>query len=73
MGRALVAVGVALGLCFAVLATVVLLTADEDTVAVDAQLAERIGKAVGEAEQRGEPVELRRLTPFAWDRVVIYP
>ena len=72
MGRALVAVGAALVLCFVVLGAVVYLTRDEDTVAVDAQLAERITRAVAEAEQRGEPVDLSRLTPFPWDRVVVF-
>ena len=72
MGRALVAVGVALLLCFGVLGAVVLLTRDEDTIAVDSGLAERITKAVAEAEQRAEPVDLAALTPFGWDRVVVF-
>jgi hypothetical protein len=73
MGRVLAAVGAALMLCFGIFGGVVYLTADEDTVAVDAVLAERITRAVAVAEQRGEPVDLARLAPFAWDRVIIYP
>jgi hypothetical protein len=72
MGRALVAIGTALVLCFVVLGAVVYFTRDEDTVAVDAALAERITKAVAEAEQRGEDVDFARLTPFPWDRVVVF-
>jgi hypothetical protein len=72
MGRALVAVGGALLLCFVVLGAVVFLTRDEDTIAVDAVLAERLGRAVTEADQRGEDLELARLTPFPWDRVVVF-
>jgi hypothetical protein len=72
MGRALVAVGTALVLCFAILGAVVYFTRDEDTIAVDAVLAERLTRAVAESEQRGEPVELARLTPFPWDRVVVF-
>ena len=72
MGRVLVAIGGALVLCFVVLGAVVYLTRDEDTVAVDAVLAERITRAVAEAEQRGEDVDLARLTPFEWDRVVVF-
>jgi hypothetical protein len=72
MGRALVAVGVALGLCFAVLGAVIYFTRDEDTVAVDAALAERITKAVALAEQRGETVDLAQLARFDWDRVIVF-
>ena len=72
MGRALAAVGSALILCFVVLGAVVYFTRDEDAVAVDNLLAERIGRAFTEAGQQGDPLELARLTPFAWDRVVVY-
>src|SRR5215213_5340452 len=73
MTRALVAVGSALVLCFVVFGAVVFLTRDEDTVAVDAALAQRLTRAVAEAEQRGEDVSLARLTSFPWDRVVVFP
>jgi hypothetical protein len=72
MGRALVAVGAALLLCFGVLGAIVYFTRDEDTVAVDSGLAEAITKAVAESEQRGEPVDLAQLTDFDWDRVVVF-
>jgi hypothetical protein len=72
MARALVAVGAALVLCFAILGAVVYFTRSEDTIAVDSGLAESITKAVAEAEQRGEPVDLSRLTSFPWDRVVVF-
>ena len=72
MARALVAVGAALVLCFATLGAVVYFTRSEDMIAVDATLAERLSKAVAEAEQRGEPVDLARLTSFPWDRVVVF-
>ena len=72
MARALVAVGAALVLCFVIFGAVVYFTRDEDTIAVDAVLAERITRAVAEAEQRGEDVSLARLTNFPWDRVVVF-
>ena len=72
MARALVAVGAALLLCFAILGAIVYFTRDEDTIAVDAVLAERLTRAVAQAEQRGEPLILARLTGFPWDRVVVF-
>lgn len=72
MGKALIAVGTVLGLCFAIFGGVVYVTRDEDTYAVDAALSERISKAVAEAEQRGEVVDLRRIARFDFDRVLIY-
>jgi hypothetical protein len=73
MGKALVAVGSFLALCMLVLAAVVFFTRDEDRIAVDALLAERISKAVVTASQEGTPMDLRDLTPFDWDRVLVYP
>jgi hypothetical protein len=72
MTRVLVVIGGALVLCFVILGAVVYFTRDEDTVAVDAVLAERLTRAVAEAEQRGEDVSLARLTSFPWDRVVVF-
>lgn len=72
MGKALIAVGTFLALCFAIFGGVVYVTRDEDTFAVDAQLSERITRAVAEAGQRGEDVDLRTLTGFDFDRVLIY-
>jgi hypothetical protein len=72
MGKALLAVGTFLAVCFLVFGGVVYFTRKEDTIAVDSQLAERIGKAFVDAQQRREPLDLRNLTPFDWDRVLIY-
>jgi hypothetical protein len=72
MTRVLMAIGGALVLCFVILGAVVFFTRDEDTIAVDATLAERLTRAVAEAEQRGEDVALARLTTFPWDRVVVF-
>jgi hypothetical protein len=72
MGKALLAVGGFLACCFLVFGGVVYLTRKEDRIAVDAQLAEAISKGFVEAEQKGEPLDLRTLTPFDWDRVLIY-
>jgi hypothetical protein len=72
MGKALLAVGGFLACCFLVFGGVVYFTRDEDTVAVDAQLAEAISKGFVEAQQRREPLDLRTLTEFDWDRVLVY-
>lgn len=72
MGKALLAVGSFLAVCFLVFGGVVYLTRKEDTIAVDAQLSEAITKGFVEAAQRHEPLDLRTLTPFDWDRVLIY-
>jgi hypothetical protein len=72
MGRALTAVAIALVVCFAVLGTVVYVTRDEDGVAVDAILSEQLTRAVNESERDQEPVDLAYLTPFLWDRVVVF-
>ncbi len=72
MGKALIAVGTFLVLCFAILGGIIFFTRDEDTFAVDALLAERLSRAVAEAEQRGEDVDLRLLADFDFDRVLIY-
>ena len=60
-------------LCFAVLGAVVYFTRSEQTIAVDSNLAESITKAVAEAPQRGETVDLAALTSFPWDQVYIFP
>ena len=72
MGKALIAVGGFLAFCFLVFGGIVYVTRKEDRVAVDAQLAERISKGFVEAQQRHEPLDLRDLTPFDWDRVLVY-
>jgi hypothetical protein len=73
MGKALLAVGGFLAFCFLVFGGVVYVTRKEDRIAVDSQLAEAISKAFVEAAQRHEPLDLRTLTPFDWDQVLIYP
>jgi hypothetical protein len=73
VGKALIAVGTFLGVCFLIFGGVVYFTRDEDTYAVDAALSERITKAVAEAPQRREDVDLRALTGFDFDRVLIFP
>ncbi len=72
MGKALLAVGSFLAICFLVFGGVVYFTRREDRIAVDSQLAESISKAFVEAEQRHQPLDLRTVTPFDWDRVLIY-
>jgi hypothetical protein len=72
MGKALLAVGGFLAFCFLVFGGVVYFTRDEDTIAVDSILAESISKQFVESQQRNEPLDLRTLTPFDWDRVLIY-
>jgi hypothetical protein len=71
MARALIAVGAALVLLLAGLGLAVYFTRDEDYIAVDNLLAERITRAVGTADQRDNRVDLRRLAPFAWDHVLL--
>ncbi|MEA2294516.1 MAG: hypothetical protein QOE86_2155 [Solirubrobacteraceae bacterium] len=72
MGKALLAVGAFLTCCFLVFGGVVYFTRKEDRIAVDSLLAERISKAFVDSEQRRQPLDLRTLTPFDWDRVLIY-
>jgi hypothetical protein len=73
MGKALLAVGSFLALCFLILAAVVFFTRHEDRIAVDALLAERLSRAVVVAGQDQVPLDLRDQTPFDWDRVIVYP
>lgn len=72
MGRALVAVGLALVLCFAALGLVVYLTRVEDRIAVDNLLAEDLSRAIAtsEGENRGR-VDLREVADFGWDEVLV--
>src|SRR3954462_9059189 len=71
VARALTAVGLALVLLLAGLGLAVYFTRDEDYIAVDNLLAERITRAIGTADQRDNRVDLRQLAPFAWDHVLI--
>jgi hypothetical protein len=71
MTRALIAVGAGLVLLLAGLGLAVYFTRDEDYIAVDNLLAERITRAIGTAEQGDGRVDLRELAPFAWDHLLI--
>jgi hypothetical protein len=71
MGRALVAVGALLVLCFAVLGIAVFANRTEDRVAIDGPLSERITRAIALASRADGEVDLRRLATFPWERVLI--
>lgn len=71
MGKALVAVGSFLAFCILSFGLAVYLTRDEDAIAVDNLLAERLARAVVEADQQDTPLDLRAYTPFEWDEVLI--
>jgi hypothetical protein len=71
MARALIAVGGALVLGVAILVLVIVLTRDEGTIAIDNLLSENFTRAVALSEGRGDPVDLRELAPFAWQRVLV--
>jgi hypothetical protein len=69
MARALIAVGLALALGVAGLGLAVYLSRDEDNIQVDNLLSERFTRDIALA--RGGEVDLGRVAPFAWDRVLI--
>lgn len=71
MGKALLAVGGLLVLCFAILGVAVFVTREEDRVAVDQILAEEISRQIALADGKPDPVELRVVTQFPWDELVI--
>jgi hypothetical protein len=71
MTRALVAVAVALVVLIGGLALAVYLTRDEDNIAVDNVLAEKLTKAIALAEPNGQDVNLARQTAFGWDHVLL--
>jgi hypothetical protein len=73
MGRALIAVGTFLAVCFAVFGGVVYFTRDEDAIAVDSGLSEALSKAMVDAETQGGVVDLRNVADFDFDRVLIFP
>ena len=72
MGRALVAVGAALALCFAAIGVLIYVERQEDRVAVDNVLAEELSRELTTARNAPEPVVLAEVTPFAWDRVFVF-
>ena len=72
MGRALVAVGAALILCFAGFGAVIYFTRIEDRIAVDNLLAEDLTRAIGTAEENTDGrVDLRKVANFPWEQVVL--
>jgi len=71
MGRVLALVAGALVLCLAGLGLAVYLTRDEDNLHVDNLLSEAITQRVTEAPDYGNQLDLRELTDFAWERVLV--
>jgi hypothetical protein len=71
MGRVLAIVAAALAVCIAGLLLAVYVSRDEDNIQADNLLAENFTKAVRLAQPNGEDVDLRRLAPFDWDRVLL--
>jgi hypothetical protein len=68
MGKALIAVGTVLAVCFLIFGGVIYFTRDEDTYAVDSALSEKLSKAVSEERI----VDLRNLVDFDFDQVLIF-
>jgi hypothetical protein len=66
---ALVAGGLAL--CIALLLLAVYVTRDEDNIQADNILAENLTLAIARAGRDGEPLELREVAQFPWDRVLL--
>ena len=71
MGRALVAVGVLLALCFGVMGYVIFATREEDRVAVDQVTAEELSRALTLAEELDAPVIVDAVTKFTWDEMLL--
>ena len=71
MARALLAVGALLAVALLGLGLAVYLTREEDRIAVDNLLSERITRAIATAEARGEDVDLGRVADFDWDEVLL--
>ncbi len=72
MIRALIAVGAALVLLIGGLSLAVVLGSDEDDIAVDNVLSERLTRAIALAEaETGGRVDLGRFVPGDWDVVLI--
>ena len=72
MGKALIAVGTFLSICFLIFGGVVYFTRHEDVIAVDSSLSESFSRALAEAPQTGGTVDLRTLTDFDFDRVLFF-
>ncbi len=72
MTRALVAVGALLALAFLILGVVVLATREEDRITADNLLSENLTRAIQLSEEEGDgELDLRTVTDFPWDRVLV--
>ena len=71
MARALIAVGAALALLVGGLALAVYLSRDEDNIQVDNLLSERFTREVATASAEGTELDLARVAPFDWARVLV--
>ena len=71
MERALLAVGTLLVLLIGVMAFSVYATREEEQLAVDNLLAESIGREVATSEANDRLVDMRQLTDFSWDRMLL--
>ena len=71
MTRALIAVGAALALLVGGLALAVYVTRDEDNVQVDNLLSENFTREVASASADGTDLDLRRIAPFDWARLLV--
>jgi hypothetical protein len=69
--RALLAVAAGLVLLIGGLGLAVYLTRDEDNIAVDNPLAEKLTKAIALSQSQGEDVNLARQTSFPWDHMLL--
>jgi hypothetical protein len=70
MGRALIAVGVALVLLLGGLGLAVYVTRDEDNIHVDLLLSEDLTRAIATAHDRDGRVVIPRYADFGWDSVL---
>ena len=75
MGRVLFAVGALLVLLLGGFGLAIYLTSDEGNIGIDNLLSENFTRAIALAEDpdegTGGVVDVRRLAPFAWDRVLL--
>ena len=70
-GWIIAAVAGGLALCIGLLLLAVFVTRDEDTIQADNILAENFTLAVSRADRDNEPLDLRSVATFPWDRVLL--
>ena len=70
-GWIIAAVAGGLGLCIALLLLAVFITRDEDNLQADNILAENFTLAVARADREDEPLALRDVATFVWDRALL--